>query len=158
MDSDRTSAWRWLLQATPQAQARSLRVCHWLSLRREWSLRKEWDLVDRPQTRRMGPLLRTSEQVRERLLPGAARRRDQVEVVKKRQHWRLYQLGLSEISEQADILWISGKCSLRHYTHALFGPSSNRRVARWTRKPGRAMPDESSDLASASAGVKSVLP
>ena len=48
------------------------------------------DLVDRPQTRRMGPLLRTTEQVRECLLPGAARRRDHVDVVKKRQQWHAY--------------------------------------------------------------------
>lgn len=50
LGTNRTSSWRWLLQKKPPSQARSLRVCTGLSLRRQWSLREKRGVVDRSQT------------------------------------------------------------------------------------------------------------
>lgn len=84
LGADRSCSWCWLLQAKPQAQsqAQSLRVRPGLSLRGEWSLRTERKVVDRWKARGMGSLLRTSTQIRKCLLPGAERRRVQVQVVR----------------------------------------------------------------------------
>ena len=43
----RSGPWRWLLQEKPPPQTRSLRVCTWVSLRGEWSLREKREVVDR---------------------------------------------------------------------------------------------------------------
>ena len=47
LGTDRSGPWRWLLQEKPPPQARSLRMCTWLSLRGQWSLREKREVVDR---------------------------------------------------------------------------------------------------------------